>query len=75
MGLMMTDRVLQVLLDRFSELCPPGAAPVDSRIEFQLKLGEAIMRVLRDLGEFIGFHDSGIHLVYLIVLREFPTNL
>ncbi|TPP63742.1 Transmembrane and coiled-coil domain-containing protein 7 [Fasciola gigantica] len=51
MGLVMTDRVLHILLNKFSQPLPAGTFPVDARVEFQLKLGEAIMRVLRELGE------------------------
>ncbi|OON19260.1 HEAT repeat protein, partial [Opisthorchis viverrini] len=57
LGHSLTDRTLTALLDRFRQLCIPvsGKEPSqqtshNSRVEFILKLGEAIMRILRDLG-------------------------
>ncbi|CAH8663374.1 unnamed protein product [Dicrocoelium dendriticum] len=51
LGLTHTDRVIQVLLERFRQLCIAKPQRADNRIEFQLKLGEAIMRILRQLGQ------------------------
>ncbi|GAA27667.2 transmembrane and coiled-coil domain-containing protein 7 [Clonorchis sinensis] len=57
LGHSLTDRTLSTLLDRFRQLCVPvsGKEPSqqtsqNSRVEFILKLGEAVMRILRDLG-------------------------
>ncbi|BHF70323.1 Transport and Golgi organization protein 6 [Sparganum proliferum] len=46
LGNAFTDRLLPVLLHHFH-----SPKPAASRIEFRLKMGEAIVRVLRDLGQ------------------------
>ncbi|KAF5397490.1 Tetraspanin [Paragonimus heterotremus] len=70
LGRTFTDRVLQAMLGRFRQLCarfhsdsnsvqPPGC-----RVEYQLKLGEAIMRTLRELGEMApAYRDVVLHTV------------
>ncbi|KAF8563437.1 hypothetical protein P879_04907 [Paragonimus westermani] len=57
LGRAFTDRVLRAMLSRFRQLCTPlqsgsnRVQPPECHVEYQLKLGEAIMRTLRELGE------------------------
>ncbi|BHF70312.1 Transport and Golgi organization protein 6 [Sparganum proliferum] len=53
LGNAFTDRLLPVLLHHFH-----SPKPTASRIEFRLKMGEAIVRVLRDLGQMaVNYRD------------------
>ncbi|KAF6776636.1 hypothetical protein AHF37_04233 [Paragonimus kellicotti] len=70
LGRAFTDRVLQAMLGRFRQLCVPFQSdsnrvqPPGCRVEYQLKLGEAIMRTLRELGEMApAYRDVVLHTV------------